>query len=102
MRFAKFQPIFLTQKGTNFVLKLHAVSPLGFTTPHKDMVGAYTISEVTDRAMVSVTARKNCGSAVEAILTNDAFRTKFATDLQNSTFRASNHLETMCLKIFLV
>ena len=32
----------------------------------------------------------------------DAFRTKFATDLQNSTFRTSNHLETMCLKFFLV
>ena len=57
------------QKGTNFVPKLHAVSPLGFTTPHKDMVGAYAISEVTDRAMVSVTARKNCGAAVTTILT---------------------------------
>ena len=49
--------------------KLLAVSPLGFTTPHKDMVGAYAISEVTDRAMVSVTARKNCGAAVTTILT---------------------------------
>ena len=48
--------------------KLHAVSPLGFTTPHKDAVGAYTISEVTDRAMASVTARKNCGAAVTTIL----------------------------------
>ena len=49
--------------------KLHAVSPLGFTTPHKDMVGVYAISEVTDRAMVSVTARKNCCAAVTTILT---------------------------------
>ena len=64
-----FQPILSIQKGTNFVPKLHAVSPLGFTTPHKDMVGAYAISEVTDRAMVSVTARKNCGAAVTTILT---------------------------------
>ena len=49
--------------------KLHALSPLGFATPHKDMVGAYAISEVTDRAMVSVTARKDCGAAVKTILT---------------------------------
>ena len=64
-----FQPILSIQKGTNFVPKLHALSPLGFTTPHKDMVGTYAISEVTDRAMVSVTARKNCGAAVTTILT---------------------------------
>ena len=49
--------------------KLYAVSPLGFTTPHKDIVGAYTISEVTDRAMASVTARKDCGAAVKTMLT---------------------------------
>lgn len=48
--------------------KLHAVSPLGFTTPHTDTVGAYSISEVTDRAMASVTARKDCGAAVKTIL----------------------------------
>ena len=64
-----FQPILSIQKGTNFVPKLHAVSPLGFTTPHKHMVGAYAISEVTDRAMASVTARKDCGAAVKNILT---------------------------------
>ena len=49
--------------------KLLAVSPLGFTTPHKDIVGAYTISEVTDQAMASVTARKDCGAAVKTMLT---------------------------------
>ena len=49
--------------------KLHALSPLGYATPHKDTVGAYAISEVTDRAMASVTARKDCGAAVKAILT---------------------------------
>ena len=48
--------------------KLHALSPLGYATPHKDTVGAYAISEVTDRAMASVTARKDCGAAVKAIL----------------------------------
>ena len=64
-----FQPILSIQKGTNFVPKLHALSPLGFTTPRRDMVGTYAISEVTDRAMVSVTARKNCGAAVTTILT---------------------------------
>ena len=49
--------------------KLHAVSPLGFTKPRKDIVGAYTISEVTDQAMTSVTARKDCGAAVKTMLT---------------------------------
>ena len=49
--------------------KLHALSPLGYATPHKDTVGAYAISEVTDRAMASVTARKDCGAAVKTILT---------------------------------
>ena len=48
--------------------KLLAVSPLGFTTPHTETVGAYSISEVTDRAMASVTARKDCGAAVKTIL----------------------------------
>ena len=47
---------------------LTAVSPLGFTTPHKDTVGAYTISEVADRAMASVTARKESAAAVKNIL----------------------------------
>ena len=49
--------------------KLHALSPIGYATPHKDTVGAYAISEVTDRAMASVTARKDCGAVVKAILT---------------------------------
>ena len=48
--------------------KLLAVSPLGFTTPQTEIVGAYSISEVTDRAMASVTARKDCGAAVKTIL----------------------------------
>jgi sarcosine oxidase subunit gamma len=64
-----FQPILSIQKEINFVPKLHAVSPLGYTTPHKDTVSAYAISEVTDRAMASVTARKDCGAAVKNILT---------------------------------
>ena len=64
-----FQPILSIQKEINFVPKLHAVSPLGYTTPLKDTVGAYAISEVTDRAMASVTARKDCGAAVKTILT---------------------------------
>ena len=49
--------------------KLHAVSPLGYAAPYNDTVGAYAISEVTDRAMASVTARKDCGAAVKTILT---------------------------------
>ena len=49
--------------------KLHAVSPLGFTARHEDIVGAYTIREITDRSMVSITARKDCGVAVKTILT---------------------------------
>ena len=48
--------------------KLHAISPLGFATPHTEIVGAFSISEVTDRAMASVTARKDCGAAVKTIL----------------------------------
>ena len=32
--------------------------------------------------------------------TLDAFRTKFITDLQNSTLHASNQLQSMCLIIF--
>ena len=48
--------------------KLHAISPLGFTTPHTEIVGVYSISEVTNRAMASVTARKDCGLAVKTIL----------------------------------
>ena len=47
---------------------LIAVSPLGFTTPYKETVGAYTISEVADRAMASVTARKDSAAAVKNIL----------------------------------
>ena len=48
---------------------LTARSPLGFTTPHKDIVGSYSISEVTDRAMASITARKDAAAAVKTILT---------------------------------
>jgi len=50
------------------VSKLLAVSPLGFTTPQTETVGAYSISEVTHRAMASVTARKDSGAAVKTIL----------------------------------
>mgnify|MGYP001161446344 FL=1 len=49
--------------------RLTAISPLGYTKPHKDIVGAYTISEVTDRAMASITARKDSAAAVKTILT---------------------------------
>ena len=49
--------------------ELTAISPLGYTKPHKDIVGAYTISEVTDRAMASITARKDSAAAVKTILT---------------------------------
>ena len=48
--------------------KLTAISPLGYNKPHKDIVGAYTISEVTDRAMASITARKDSVEAVKTIL----------------------------------
>ena len=51
------------------MLELTAISPLGYTKPHKDIVGAYTISEVTDRAMASITARKDSAEAVKTILT---------------------------------
>ena len=47
---------------------LTAVSPLGFATAHKDTVGAYSISEVTDRSMASVTARKDSAADVRNIL----------------------------------
>ena len=47
---------------------LTALSPLGFAAPHKDTVGAYTISEVADRAMASVTARKGSTATVKTIL----------------------------------
>jgi len=50
------------------VPNLHALSPLGFTTPHSETVGAFTMSEVTDRAMASLTARQGCGDAVKTIL----------------------------------
>jgi sarcosine oxidase subunit gamma len=63
-----FQPILSIQREINFMPNLTAVSPLGFTTPHKDVVGAYTISEVADRAMASVTARKGSAAAVKNIL----------------------------------
>ena len=49
--------------------KLTAISPLGYTKPHQEIVGAYTISEVTDRAMSSITARKDSVEAVKTILT---------------------------------
>ena len=48
--------------------KLHAISPLGYAAPHTNIVGAYSISEVTDRAMASVTARKDCDAVVKTIL----------------------------------
>ena len=47
---------------------LTALSPLGYAAPHKDTVGAYTISEVADRAMASVTARKGSSATVKTIL----------------------------------
>jgi sarcosine oxidase subunit gamma len=64
-----YQPISSIQKEINFVPNLTALSPLGFTAPHKVVVSTYTISEVTDRAMISITARKGSASAVKTILT---------------------------------
>lgn len=48
--------------------KLHSLSPLGFSEPQKIVVGDFTISEVTDRAMASVTARKDCGDRTKSVL----------------------------------
>ena len=47
---------------------LQALSPLGFTSPYTETVGDFTLSEITDRAMTSVTSRKGCYSAVKKIL----------------------------------
>lgn len=47
---------------------LQALSPLGFATPHTKTVGDFTVSEITDRAMASVTGCKGCGDAVITIL----------------------------------
>ncbi len=47
---------------------LHALSPLGFAMPHKESIGSFTVSEIIDRAMVSVTSRKGCEIAVTTIL----------------------------------
>ena len=53
----------------NSVPSLTALSPLGHTVPHEDIVGAYSIREVTDKAMASINARKGSDAIVKAILT---------------------------------
>lgn len=47
---------------------LQVLSPLGYIKPYTETVGDFTLSEITDRAMASVTSRKECYSAVKKIL----------------------------------
>lgn len=48
--------------------KLQAISPLGFVTPLVETHGGFTIREITDRAMASVTARRGQEKAVSKAL----------------------------------
>ena len=47
---------------------LHALSPLGFAMPHTESIGDFTVSEIIDRAMASVTSRRGCETAVTKVL----------------------------------
>ncbi len=49
---------------------LSGLSPLGFATPQSKNFGNFTITEVTDRAMASVTARKGEEVFVQKALSN--------------------------------
>lgn len=45
-----------------------AITPLGYASPHSEAVGGFTIREITDRAMASVTARKDRADDVKKAL----------------------------------
>ena len=47
---------------------LHALSPLGFAMPHTESIGDFTVSEIIDRAMASVTSRRGYETAVTKVL----------------------------------
>ena len=47
---------------------LKPITPLGHAAPQEDNVGAFTITEIVDRAMASVTARDGQEKAVAKIL----------------------------------
>ena len=64
-----YQPILSIRTEINFLANLTTLSPLGPTTPHENTIGAFTISEVANLAMASITARKGASTAVKTILT---------------------------------
>ncbi len=51
-------PILSIQRETVFVHDLTAITPLGGQTPVVETIGPITLTEVTDRALASVTARQ--------------------------------------------